>query len=41
MLSRRTEAKIPLGRPRNRWENNIGVDLKDRVYENVGWIQLA
>jgi hypothetical protein len=27
------EGKIPLGRPRHRWENNIKMDLQE-----VGWM---
>jgi hypothetical protein len=32
ILVRRPEGKRPHGRPRNRWENNLRIDLR-----NVGW----
>jgi hypothetical protein len=31
----------PLGRTRRRWEDNIKMDLKEIVWENVDWIHLA
>jgi hypothetical protein len=31
----------PLGRPRHRWENNIENYLKENVWKNLDWINLA
>jgi hypothetical protein len=33
--------KIPFGRPRSRWENNIRMSLQRIAYEGVGWVHLA
>jgi hypothetical protein len=30
ILVGKPERKIPLGRPRNRWEDNIRMDLRER-----------
>jgi hypothetical protein len=30
-----------LGRPRRRWEDNIGMDLRETVCEDMYWIHLA
>jgi len=35
------EGKIPLGRTRHRWEDNIGMDLKQTWWEGVDWIYVA
>jgi hypothetical protein len=35
------EGKIPLGRPRHRWENNIKMDLQKVGYGCMDWIGLA
>jgi hypothetical protein len=35
------EGKRPLGRPRHRWENNIGMDPQEIGWEGVSWIQVA
>jgi hypothetical protein len=35
------EVKRPLGRPRHRQEDNIGMDLKETGWEDVEWIHLA
>ncbi|KAJ4448154.1 hypothetical protein ANN_10167 [Periplaneta americana] len=37
----RPEGKIPLRRPRRRWEDNIKLDLKEVVYNVRDWINLA
>jgi len=29
------EEKRPLGRPKNRWEDNIRMDLKEVIWEGV------
>ena len=41
MLVGKTEGKRPLGRPKSRWEDNIGMNFQEvgLVYEN--WIGLA
>ncbi|KAJ4436980.1 hypothetical protein ANN_17112 [Periplaneta americana] len=41
MLVRRPEGKIPLGRPRRRWEDNIKIDLREVEYDDREWINLA
>ena len=33
--------KRPLGRPRNKWEDNIKVDLQEVGCEGMDWIDLA
>jgi hypothetical protein len=35
------EAKIPLGRPRLRWENNIKTDIQEMGRGRMDWIELA
>jgi hypothetical protein len=35
------EVKIPLGRPRRRWEDNKKMDLQDVGCGNMDWIELA
>jgi hypothetical protein len=35
------EGKIPLGRPRRRWEDNIKMDLQDVGCGGMEWIELA
>jgi hypothetical protein len=35
------EGKIPLGRPRYRWEDGIRMDLTEIGWGSVDWIQLA
>ena len=34
------EGKMPLGRPRRRWEDNIEMDVLEVVCEGVDWIEL-
>jgi hypothetical protein len=41
VLVGKTEGKIPLGRPRHRWEDNIRVDLQELGCECEDWIGLA
>jgi hypothetical protein len=38
VLVKKPEENRPLGRPRNRWENNIKIDLQER---DKDWIELA
>jgi hypothetical protein len=35
------EGKIPLGRPRRRWEDGIKMDLREIGWGGVEWIHLA
>jgi hypothetical protein len=35
------ERKIPLGRPRCRWENNIKIDLQEVECRSIDWIDVA
>jgi hypothetical protein len=35
------EGKRPLGRPRRRWEDNIGIDLREIGWGDMDWINLA
>jgi hypothetical protein len=35
------EGKRPLGRPRHRWVDNIGMDLVEVEWGDVDWIALA
>jgi hypothetical protein len=41
ILVGKPESMGPLGRPRQRWEINIGVDLREIGCEGVDWIDLA
>jgi len=41
ILVGRPERKRLLGRPRHRWEDNMGMDLKEIGWEGVDWIHLA
>jgi hypothetical protein len=38
ILVGKPQGRRPLGRPRRRWEDNIGMDLRDG---DVDWIYLA
>ena len=35
------EGKIPLGRPRFRWEDNIKMDVQEEKEWEEDWIELA
>jgi hypothetical protein len=37
----RPEGRRPLGRPRDRWEDNIKMDLREIGFGAVDWIHLA
>jgi hypothetical protein len=37
----RLVGKIPLRRPRSRWEDNITIDLNEIGWEVLGWIHLV
>jgi hypothetical protein len=41
LLMERSEGKIPLGRPRRRWADNIRMDLGEVGWGDVNWIDLA
>jgi len=41
ILVRKLEGKIPLGRPRRRWEDNIKVGLQEMECGGIDWIELA
>jgi hypothetical protein len=41
LLVEKPEGKRALGRPRNRWVNNIGTDLGEVGWGDVDWIGLA
>jgi hypothetical protein len=38
VLVGKTEGKRPLGRPRNRWEDGIRMDLREIDWGSVEWI---
>jgi hypothetical protein len=41
LLVRKPDGKIPLGRPRRRWEDNIRMDLQEVRLGVMDWIDLA
>ena len=41
VLVGKPEGKIPLGRPRRRWEDNIKMDLQEVGCGGMDWIELA
>ena len=41
VLVGKPEGKRPLGRPRRRWEDNIGMNLREVGCEGMDWIDLA
>jgi hypothetical protein len=41
ILMREPEGKIPLGRPRRIWVNNIKMDLRDIGWDDMDRIDLA
>jgi ribosome biogenesis protein Tsr3 len=41
LLVGKPEGKRPLGRPRRRWVDNIGMDLVEVEWGDVEWIGLA
>jgi hypothetical protein len=38
ILVGKPEGKIPLGRPRRRWEDNIRMDLREIGWGGIDWI---
>ena len=41
VLVGKRDGKRPLGRSRNRWEDNIKMDLQEMGYGGMDWIDLA
>ena len=41
VLVGKPEGKIPLGRPRRRWEDNIKMDLQEVRCGGIDWLELA
>jgi hypothetical protein len=41
IVVRKPAGKRPFGKPRRRWENNIGMEFREVVWEGVDWIHLA
>jgi hypothetical protein len=41
VLVGKPKGKSPLGRPRNRWKDNIKMDLHKVGYGGMDWIELA
>jgi hypothetical protein len=41
VLVGKPEGKSLIGRPRYRWENNIGMDLQEVGCGGMGWIEMA
>jgi hypothetical protein len=41
VLVGRPKGKMPLGRPRHRWEDNIKMDLQEIGGGRVDWVELA
>jgi len=41
VLVGRPEGKRPLGRPRDKWEDNIKMDLRETGLDGANWIQLT
>jgi hypothetical protein len=41
ILVGKPERKRPLGSPWRRWEDNIKMDLQEKIYDGVDYINLA
>ena len=41
ILVGKPEGRIPRGKPRRRWENNIKMDLQEVESGGMDWIELA
>jgi len=41
VLVGKSEGRRPFGRPRNRWEDNIKMDIQKVVCGSMDWIDLA
>jgi hypothetical protein len=40
-MVRKPERKMPLVRPRRRWEGSIRMDLRETEWQGVDWMHLA
>jgi hypothetical protein len=40
-FGKKVEGRNPLGRTKNKWQNNIKIDLQEMVCGNTDWIDLA
>jgi hypothetical protein len=38
---RKPEGKRPLGKSRRKWEDNIKMDLREIIWDDIEWIDLA
>jgi hypothetical protein len=41
VLVGKPEGKMPLGRPRRRWEDNIKMELQELGHGGMDWIEMA
>lgn len=41
ILAGKHKINRPFGRSRHSWNDNIKVNLKDKIYEDVSWIDVA
>jgi hypothetical protein len=41
ILVGKPEGKRPVGRPRRRWVNNIKMDLREKGWDGMDWIDLS
>jgi hypothetical protein len=41
ILVEKPEGKVPLGRPRRRWVDNIKMDLREIGWDGVDWIDMS
>jgi hypothetical protein len=41
ILVRKSERKRPLRRPRHRWEDNTGLDLREIGWESMEWLRIG
>ena len=41
VLMGKPEGKMPVGRPRHRWEDNIKMDLQEVGWGSMDWIDLV
>jgi hypothetical protein len=41
ILVGKPEGRRPRGRPRNRWRNNMKMDLREIGWDGMDWIDLA
>jgi hypothetical protein len=41
IVAAKSDRKRPVGRPRHIWEDNIKMDLGEKGFNNVDWINLS